>query len=687
VRPLLLLVPVALAAVAPSAVPADPVPVLTLRGEFGGGDVTGATFPVFSRDGKTVYAATSGATAGRVLVIDPAAGAPTGALAAPKLGDAVPAGATGLALSPDGRWLAVAFALAPIDPAVRPAEAGWDLQLWDLSTRTLAARQRGARWTVGLLAFSPDGKHLAGATTGYAKEIDWYQASALVWDVPGLARRHAFTRRGHGYSAVGFATEDGTAVLRVMDAQTIRVWDVATGKEAEPRPVPGGTAQLAAFSPDGKTLATASEVTDPSTGRRLATQVYLHDAVQGGKAWAVARGHTAESDRLVFSPDGRFLATTSSRAPGTVVWDAENLDIQAEIASYGQPAFAPDGRTLTLSGTGYWSVPGGRHLFTVGRQPTQIWSVAFHPQGWQVACGPNTPTVSVYDPATRKNTLNVPLDPNGRTIRSVAYDRTGLALAAVDGATVKLIKPDDGYVYATLKGHTSGVNAVAVSPGGKHLATAGGSVRWRMDEPVPDAGEVIIWWWERGGEAKVVHTLKGHPSGCFALAWSPDGKGLATGGGEPNGLLVPAAEGPAKDAVKLWDSATGKQVRAFPCDPRHHVNALAWSPDGKFLAHTGIDGTRVRVLDPATGAEKALLSTPTEGLAFSPDGGLLAAVGAGGRMNGEGLIELWDTATWRKAASVVGHARPVHAAAFGPEGKSLATGSDDGVLLLWDVRR
>lgn len=66
---------------------------------------------------------------------------------------------------------------------------------------------------------------------------------------------------------------------------------------------------------------------------------------------------------------------------------------------------------------------------------------------------------------------------------------------------------------------------------------------------------------------------------------------------------------------------------------------------------------------------------------------MLAAAGAGGKENAEGLVELWDAATWRKVASAVGHAQTVNCAAFGPEGKTLVTGRMDGVLNLWDVRR
>jgi WD40 repeat protein len=682
----LLLLPLALGQAAPPD--ADSAPVLKLRTELGGGDTNGAMGGVYAPDGKTLYAAAGGTNAGLVYVIDPGAGQKLATLKAPPA-DAARRDPSDLALSPDGKLLAVAYPLMDRDAGAGVKEAGWDLVLWDVTARAVAAHQRGERWELKLLAFSPDGKRLAGNVAGYARETDWYESVALVWEVPGLARRHAFETRGHGFSALAFARGDGD-VLRAFNAGRIHRWDLATGKALDDLTLldrgrhAGG---YAAFSPDGKTVAVLSGVRGDN-GLGIAAELSLFDAETGGKARAVARGHKGEADRIAFSHDGKRIATSGPRPAETVVWDADNLAILATLPTYGPPAFAPDGQTLVVGGTGFWSADG-RHLFTMGRHATQVWAVAYSPRGGSIATGQNAPVVRLWDPQTRKNYLNMPLDPNGRTIRSVAFSPNGLTLAAVDGVTVKLIDTSTGWVRATLTGHTSGVNAVAFCPDGKHLASAAGTVRWVMDEPKQDPGEVIVWAFD-GDKARPVHTLKAHPAGTFSLAFSPDGKTLATGGGEPPGGELPAAPDPkggagTKEAVRLWDVLTGKPTAAFPCDPRHHVNALAWSPDGKTLAHTGIDGTRVRLLDPGTGKERALLQAPTQALAFSPDGAQLAAVGSGGARNAQGLVELWDPATGQKVASVVGHEQVVNGVAFGPDGTALVTGGSDGVLNLWDV--
>ncbi|MBA4064962.1 MAG: hypothetical protein C0501_14860 [Isosphaera sp.] len=677
---------VALLLAAPAAAD-DPPPVLKLRTELGGGDLNWAQLGAYAPDGKTVFVAAGGPNTGLVYVVDLARGEKVATLKTDPPAGVARRYPSDFAVSPDGKYVAVAYRLMDPNAGAGAKEAGWELVLWDVAGRKVAGRQRGDRWPLTRLTFGPGSKQLAGNAAGFAEEADGYKSVALVWDVPALAQKHAFDIRGHAFGALGFARENGAEVLRAYHhTGTMHRWDLATGKPVEGvtflnRDRPAGW--VSAFSPDGRTLAAVSVVSSDANGLAVGAEVSLYDAGKGGKARAVARGHKRDADRVVFSPDGKLLATTST-AGDTILWDADNLAVLTTLPTYGQVAFAPDGKSLTVGGTGYWGVDG-RHLFTLGRHPTQVFAVAVNPKSGEIATGQNAPVVRVWNPRSGKNFLNVPLDPNGRTIRSVAYSPDGLTLAAVDGATVKFANADGGWVRATLTGHTSGVNAVAFSPDGKHCASASGSVRWVRDEPKQDPGEVIIWAWEREGGATAVHTLKAHPAGTFGLAWSPDGKTLATGGGEPRWGEVEAPAGATREAVRLWDVATGKPTAAFPCDPRHHVNALAWSPDGKTLAHTGVDGTRVRLLDPVTGKERFLLPAPTQGLAFSPDGSLLAAVGYGGAGNRQGLVELWDPATGKRVAAAVGHEEGVNAVAFGPDGRTLATGSGDGVLNLWDV--
>jgi WD40 repeat protein len=157
------------------------------------------------------------------------------------------------------------------------------------------------------------------------------------------------------------------------------------------------------------------------------------------------------------------------------------------------------------------------------------------------------------------------------------------------------------------------------------------------------------------------------------VAYSPDGKLVASG---------------AKDwSVRLWEPATGKEVRTIlPGENRNHVfvEGVTFSPDSKHVAAVG-DPDTVTVWEAATGKE--VWNTEGKGIqpsgrghfgvAFSPDGKRLAV----GSENGS--VKVWDTTTWAPLPALKGHLRKVLSVAFSPDGFLLASGGQDGTVRLW----
>jgi len=185
-------------------------------------------------------------------------------------------------MSPDGKYLAIAYGAGNKDPNAAVKETGWELVLWDLAARKVVGTRRGdgERWQLTNLTFSPDGTLLAGNAAGYDKTIDWYKSVALVWGVPNLAQKHTLETRAFryaGFSSMSFTREGDASVLRAFDWGSIHRWDLATGKALEivscdyGNRFPTGSA----FSPDGKTIAVVSEVVNESTGKRLGAEVTL----------------------------------------------------------------------------------------------------------------------------------------------------------------------------------------------------------------------------------------------------------------------------------------------------------------------------------------------------------------------------------------------------------------------------
>jgi len=206
---------------------------------------------------------------------------------------------------------------------------------------------------------------------------------------------------------------------------------------------------------------------------------------------------------------------------------------------------------------------------------------------------------------------------------------------------------------ATLQGHTNRVTSVAYSPDGKTLASAS----WD--------GTIKLWDVAAGKEKA---TFKGHRREVCSVAYSPDGKTLASGSGE--------------HAIKLWDLATGKE-KATLWGHDCGVWGMAYSPDGKTLASEDT-GDTTKLWDVATGWEKATFNGDSRrifpvALAFNADSKTLASASF------DGSIKLLDVVTGEQKATFKGHREGVSSVAYSPDGKTLVSASWDGTIILWDV--
>ncbi|MBI5760376.1 MAG: protein kinase, partial [Planctomycetales bacterium] len=204
----------------------------------------------------------------------------------------------------------------------------------------------------------------------------------------------------------------------------------------------------------------------------------------------------------------------------------------------------------------------------------------------------------------------------------------------------------------TLKGHTDGVSSVAFSADGKRLASASNDKT------------VKVWDTVTGQETL---TLKGHTYLVLSVAFSADGKRLASAGAFPD------------NTVRVWDATTGQQTLTLK-GHSSNVTCVAFSGNGMRLASAGGDGT-VKVWDVTSGQETLTLKHGhvLTSVAFSADGIRLAA---GSIIQ---LVKVWDAMTGQETLTFRGHNAQVNCVTFSPDGKSLASASNDTTVKVWDT--
>jgi WD40 repeat protein/serine/threonine protein kinase len=426
--------------------------------------------------------------------------------------------------------------------------------------------------------------------------------------------------------------------------------------------------------------------------------------------------HSTQVRKVVFSPDGRFLAAAGvgsrmdvkSRKPLTgdvTVWDAAVGGVVRSFpgeAGYGSAlAVGAKGkllaRGLTDGAVEIWDLGVDRRVVTLPGDPEagtrSVSALAFSPDGEVLAAGygqkHGDAAINVWKISTGR--LLVTLAGHKSQVNSLAFSRDGKRLASSgDDEFIKVWDVMAGSEFLSIRSRAGSVSDVAFSPDATTLASTGehGVKIWDAQS----GEEALSLWGHAGGVSSVafspdgallasgghdrtvrvwdlangreIATFKGHLAGVWSVAFSPDGKRLASGSGD--------------GAVKVWDATRNPEARVL-----ERALSVSFSSDGLRLA-TGVTDKTIRIQDVVGGSHVLRLDGVAATLAFSPDGRRIAA--AASIYDTDRAVKVWDTTTGKQLLNLMEAGFEARGVAFSPDNEFLAAsgvGENEGVRI-WD---
>ncbi|PSB27424.1 AAA-like domain-containing protein [Stenomitos frigidus] len=556
---------------------------------------------------------------------------------------------------------------------IASASADNTIKLWRLDG-SLVNTLKGHKDTVLSVSFSPDGKTIA--STGLDQTIKlWRLDGTVLQSWQGSDRR---------IQSIRFSP-NGKTLASAGDDRLVKLWN-REGKLLATLSGHQNAVLALSFSPDGQTLASAGDDTSIRLWNR------------DGQLLNILNGHTDSVWTLSFSPNGQLLVSGS--ADKTVrLWDrnGQALQILGGLDGHRKPVkavyFSPDGKTLISAGDDsllkLWLVAPltlkATLLTTLAGHSNTIADLGFSPDGQTIVSASWDKTIRLWSTqGVLQNVLKGHTDP----VWAVKFSPDGNTIAsASEDHTVKLWAPD-GTLKRTLTGHTKSVLDISFSPDGKTLASAGedGTVRlWNLDGKelrqfknatifltvsfspngktlaTGNALDGNIQLWSLDG--KPPQTLQGHRKRVWGIAFSPDGKTIASGSSD--------------GTIKLW-SQDGRALRSFDAQ-QSEVLGISFSPDGQTFISGGEDGTVKRwqldgtLIKTFAGHQQAVWR-----VRYSPDGTKIAS------SSEDRTIRLWSLdGTLLK--TLIGHTDLVRDVSFSSDGKTLASASADTTVRLWNT--
>lgn len=433
-----------------------------------------------------------------------------------------------------------------------------------------------------------------------------------LWEAGDENQGHATELRGHSDSITNLAVSlDGRFLVSASSDDTVRVWDLLGKKETGTFVAHDDAVLCVAVSPDGELVASGG----------WGNTIWIWQLKTGTKLRAL-EGHTGSILNLGFSPDGKWLVSSSEDRTARV-WEVER----------GVPVVVLPGHRSDLTTVAFVGSRGHGQLITGEADGiVRLWDV---------------------DSIGQRDELTT-LRGHERPVTMIGFSpgRSMVISSSVD-RTLRLWNLQTRRLAGVLLGHADNITALAVHPDGLHVASASrdATVRiWDIDQ-----GEVVALWHAEKREKLYIRTV----------TYSPDGLLLASGADDGR--------------IRIWDARFGRLLHDFAAHDDKLLE-IAFTPDGKLLASAAgqliklwrvDDWTLARTL---AGHRKGVFQ-----IQFSPDGRSLLSA------SDDKTVRLWDVESGKELADALEHASPVWSVDFTADAASIVSGCEDWTVHLWRI--
>ena len=404
------------------------------------------------------------------------------------------------------------------------------------------------------------------------------------------------------------------------------------------------------------------------SGKRIVAQdannnLILLDQSTGKPSSPAMKGHAERVTTFAFSQDERMLAS-GSKDHTLILWNTRTGEricpaYKGHQGTINAVAFSQDGRSVASAAyDGTLSLLDSLECRSRSVELDTngfILSMAYSPNGKVICIGLNDNTLHLLNVDTGKP-IGLPLQGHEGHVTAVAFSKDGKkVISGSDDRTIRIWDVETGSLVGTpLRGHAGGISFVSQSPDEGYILSSSDS-------------DKTVRQWLRSTPLQLASSLEGHEKTVKSVAFSPDGRTIASG---------------SKDkTLRLWDARSGKLLTSPLEGHAGSITSVAFSPDGRTIVSGSKDKT-LRLWDARSGK---LLTSPLEGhagsvtsVAFSPDGRRIASA------SHDKILRIWD-ANSRKLlfSSPKIHNGLLSSVTFSPDGKYIASGDWDGVIHIW----